>query len=286
MKLINLECPTCKTMFDIPKKSHIYQSKKGKEKFFCSIKCSRIKHVKIDKKCLTCEKVFMSSTNPKSNKCCSRRCASIFSQKHIDVEKTRQSVLDYHVKQGTIAVLEIRNCCFCKNLFDVNKKSNKRFCSRSCARKNNFLDDNFKKRSVERLKNRRNDMIKNGTWNVWKSRCEPSYPEKYFMEVLKNKNLKYEFNYSFGIYNIDFAFVENKIALEIDGQQHLKPERIESDARKDKLLIDNGWIVFRIPWKNPNSKSGKQFLLEKINEFVDFYDKRSSSLLVEGTIST
>jgi very-short-patch-repair endonuclease len=46
--------------------------------------------------------------------------------------------------------------------------------------------------------------------------------------------------YSVFPYFIDFAFVEQKIAIEIDGSQHLLPERKERDEKKDALLIEQG----------------------------------------------
>ena len=47
-------------------------------------------------------------------------------------------------------------------------------------------------------------------------------------------------------YFIDFAFVNEKIAVEIDGSQHLEEDRKKRDEEKDKLLISNGWKVLRI----------------------------------------
>jgi very-short-patch-repair endonuclease len=40
--------------------------------------------------------------------------------------------------------------------------------------------------------------------------------------------------------------------IEIDGQQHLLPERVISDRAKDKLLQDKGWTVYRISWQTDN----------------------------------
>lgn len=71
-----------------------------------------------------------------------------------------------------------------------------------------------------------------------------SYPEKLFQELL----IKYGFDKRYLIireycvfpYYIDFAFVDLKIAIEIDGSQHLLPERKKKDIKKDKLLITKG----------------------------------------------
>lgn len=41
-------------------------------------------------------------------------------------------------------------------------------------------------------------------------------------------------------YFIDFAFVDLKIAIEIDGSQHLLKDRKQRDELKDKLLTNNG----------------------------------------------
>lgn len=77
-----------------------------------------------------------------------------------------------------------------------------------------------------------------------------SYPEKLFQDEIINLKLheKYaiEREYSIFPYYIDFAFLNEKIAVEIDGSQHLLLEKKESDNKKDQLLINNGWSVIRI----------------------------------------
>lgn len=77
-----------------------------------------------------------------------------------------------------------------------------------------------------------------------------SYPEK----LMFNKFIELEYDKKYLIvreksvfpYFIDFAFENEKIALEIDGSQHLLPERLESDLLKDELLIKNEWSVIRV----------------------------------------
>jgi very-short-patch-repair endonuclease len=74
-----------------------------------------------------------------------------------------------------------------------------------------------------------------------------SYPEKLYIES-NGLDKKYSIirEYSVFPYFIDFAFVNQMVAIEIDGSQHLLPERKESDDNKDKLLNDLGWFVVRI----------------------------------------
>ncbi len=48
---------------------------------------------------------------------------------------------------------------------------------------------------------------------------------------------------------VDFAFEfdNNKIAIEIDGEQHNEPKQRETDTNRRKLLRDMGWTVIEIP---------------------------------------
>ena len=76
-----------------------------------------------------------------------------------------------------------------------------------------------------------------------------SYVEKMFNKFLVDNEYDKKYliirEYSVFPYFIDFAFVDLKIAIEIDGSQHLKKERHERDILKDELLNDNGWKVIR-----------------------------------------
>jgi very-short-patch-repair endonuclease len=110
-------------------------------------------------------------------------------------------------------------------------------------------------------------------WNIGKSRWnnEKSYPEKFFQKVIDNEfiNKKYECEYPIGIYSLDFAWVELKKAIEIDGDQHERFEEYKQrDERKDKLCAENGWQVLRIKWKDlynntkQKIKEAKQFIGE------------------------
>lgn len=80
-----------------------------------------------------------------------------------------------------------------------------------------------------------------------------SYPEKLFLDKLEMLNWGEKYSiireYCIFPYFIDFAFVNEKVAVEIDGSQHLLVDRKESDDKKDKLLLQNGWSVIRISEK-------------------------------------
>lgn len=109
-------------------------------------------------------------------------------------------------------------------------------------------------------------------WNIGKSRWnnEPSYPEKFFMQVIENEfdNKNYTREYSVGVYSIDFAWVEKKLAIEIDGDQHQRFNSYkERDERKDKVLAENGWKVMRIIWKDMCKDTKQHIKIAK--EFIE-----------------
>jgi very-short-patch-repair endonuclease len=91
-------------------------------------------------------------------------------------------------------------------------------------------------------------------WNIGMSRWnnEPSYPEKFFMQVIKNefKDKNYESEYPFGKFSIDFAWPHLKKAIEIDGEQHYRDKnQMRIDKEKNELLKQEGWQLLRIRWK-------------------------------------
>jgi very-short-patch-repair endonuclease len=79
-----------------------------------------------------------------------------------------------------------------------------------------------------------------------------SYPEKLFQQLIEKNELtkKYDIvrEYSFFPYFVDFAFINIKLAIEIDGSQHWKVQsKIDRDKAKEQLLIASNWKVYRIP---------------------------------------
>lgn len=103
------------------------------------------------------------------------------------------------------------------------------------------------------LRTKRIEWMKLNPLNTaWRTRNEPSYPEKLFMQICKETKLCDSYDivreYCVFPYFIDFAFVNAKVAIEIDGSQHwLDITRIENDKLKDRCLIEHGWRIMRIP---------------------------------------
>lgn len=95
-------------------------------------------------------------------------------------------------------------------------------------------------------------MRENPERTAWRT-SKISYPEKLF--VNKIRDLEWDKKYliirekSVFPFFIDFAFENHKIAIEIDGSQHLEETRKERDNQKDELLVSLGWKVIRFTEK-------------------------------------
>ena len=133
------------------------------------------------------------------------------------------------------------------------------------------LSETHKKKISEGMKKAH---IEGRAHNIGESRWnnKPSYPEKWFMEMLfkefqMKEGLEYKREYPFHRYSLDFAWIDKKKAIEIDGEQHERfIKQKERDKNKDELLKQEGWIFLRIAWKDifHNSKDW----IEKIKAFL------------------
>lgn len=120
--------------------------------------------------------------------------------------------------------------------------------------------------------------IAEGTFKGWMSRNVISYAEKFWIKVLDNNNIPYIKEYklpnpnSSQYYFLDFYIEigDRKIDLEIDGKQHLLPERIEHDRIRDEYVKSVGIEVYRIPWNRMVSEKGCQLMKEKIDKFLEY----------------
>ena len=132
-----------------------------------------------------------------------------------------------------------------------------------------ILSDSIKKKISNSMKKAhaegRAHNIGESRWNN-----EPSYPEKWFMEVIANEfnDKNYVREYPFHRYSLDFAWLDKKKCIEIDGDQHQRFEDYkERDKKKDKLLEKEHWKVLRLVWKDVFVSPKKFITLAK--DFID-----------------
>lgn len=92
-----------------------------------------------------------------------------------------------------------------------------------------------------------------------------NYAEEYFFNCLQNTN--FVSKYRILNYELDFADIEFKIDLEIDGDQHFVDKRIiEHDKQRNQKLIELGWTIYRVRWSEFQKQSfeQKKFLISSI----------------------
>jgi len=77
-----------------------------------------------------------------------------------------------------------------------------------------------------------------------------SYPEQVFENALIASNIT-GWTYAFrnGIYEYDFAFVDKKIDVEVDGGTHTSEKIKKIDARRDIFSKSQGWTIVRFTAK-------------------------------------
>ena len=144
----------------------------------------------------------------------------------------------YNIKSGTYLVNLLKGKI--RNLSESNKVAHKRYPERY----------KHTEESKSKLREKRLAFMKaHPEQTAWRQK-NMSYPEEMFLKFLNERGYADKFliqrEYSIFPYFIDFAFVDLKIAIEIDGSQHLLQERKAKDELKDALLIENGWRVIRI----------------------------------------
>ena len=107
--------------------------------------------------------------------------------------------------------------------------------------------------AVERSRTNIVKLIEDGKIGWGSISHKESYPEKCFREFIESlgyiKGRGFFQNYHVGSYWLDFAFVDEKRYVEIDGEQHLQDWHIEHDKKRDEWFQEQGWVGIRIPAK-------------------------------------
>jgi len=101
--------------------------------------------------------------------------------------------------------------------------------------------------------------------NSWHK--EPSYPEKFWKEVIENEfeDKNYVFQLVIYPYRVDFAWKHKMKIIEIDGVQHEK--RKEKDQKRDAFLKSKGWQILRLKWNGIFYQTKES--IEEAKKFID-----------------
>lgn len=241
-----------------------------------------------EKECSFCKKPFITKLGGKrEHKYCSRVCAngaiakSNIGKKHSEEFKQKLSHIlkERLARLGTSKKPDVEKVCpFCKNPFFV-KYSNRNIaecCSQSCSSKYRWLSETYRENHSKRVVK----MIKDGKFG-WRVRKELSFPERLYKQFLEENGFKNKFTNNHpickneldkdaGYYYLDFYFPEFNLDLEIDGQQHKKLDRIESDINRDESLRNRGYEIFRLEWRQITTQPGKEFLENQKKKLLEF----------------
>lgn len=231
--------------------------------------------------CIKCWKEFSYEEREfinKHSKFCSRSCANSRVHSKKTLNKISQSINDYNILnwRKRYKIIKKTTCLYCKKEFEYSSFWNyeRKCCSFVCSW-NLTTHKPLSSCSKMRLKYIRKIKYILGEAKWWTTRkWQTSYPEKFWEDVLKNNNIEFGREIKVWTFFIDFTFPWLNIALEIDWSQHLHPDRIEHDKRKDKYLKENWWDVYRIAWKSINNENWKKYMKEKIDLFLEYYKSK------------
>ena len=192
------------------------------------------------------------------------------------------TLLDYYVKYENF---KIPTCPYCSN----NRKQIRGLVFYETCTDNNCVTKKIKSRKTsDNTKSKISIALKlshkNGNHKGWSfinnDVNRRSYPEKFFINLLNNNELYSKYTIKekmpFSKYALDFAFLEIKTDVEIDGKQHFATKKaIIHDIERDNYLLNNGWNVYRISWVE--LKNNPQLIIENflnwLNENDNHYHK-------------
>lgn len=167
--------------------------------------------------------------------------------------KHKIKILDYYIKYENF---EIPKCKCGQNLKHKNGISFQKTCNdKNCLGKQRktFKHSEITKTRISKTMKKLQIEGKLKGWSINKDINRRSYPEKFFIKLLNSNNLYSKYTIieklSFDKYFLDFAIIDLKIDIEIDGQQHFRTEEaVNHDNHRDNFLLKNGWKVYRIAW--------------------------------------
>jgi very-short-patch-repair endonuclease len=224
------------------------------------------------KKCENCETEHDASYS--SGRFCSMKCSRGFSTK-VKRKEINEKV-SKKLNGRTLSKEHILNCT--KGMIDWSRTEEGRK-KRSENTKASYTDEKraiYSKRFSDRIKTPEfkaalskgiKKTVEEGNWPGWKTRMkgETSWAERYFMDRFDENNITYEREFKINRFWVDFAFIDKKIVLEIDGKQHEYIERKLHDEKRDIIIEKAGWKIFRIKW----AKVGDTNMYNELLKFIE-----------------
>jgi len=200
----------------------------------------------------------------------------------------------------TINNIEIPKCKICSNnvIFTGRRILNTCGCKeceskyRSIVQLNNY--DNHPEWRDRARNNRLKYLLNNQNFinTAWGKRAnrELSYLENWFIEnIILPNNLQEKYDiindYSVNPYFLDFAFINIKLDVELDGKCHFEngKQRIQHDIDRDNYLLNNGWKIFRISYLDNNEDTIKQFIDYLNTEIFEYNQKYYDNIILKGS---
>jgi very-short-patch-repair endonuclease len=187
-------------------------------------------------------------------------------QKYYDDNHTWRDIIKHFKMSNETLIKAIKN-----NLLIIRTKSDANVTAN--IKKTRILSDKTKQKISESRKKYLKEHPDQVPYLLNHSKNE-SFPEKYFESILTKTKLKYERYLQISIYELDFAFIDKKINLEIDGEQHYTDLKIiESNKNRNSFLENNGWKTIRIRWSD-YQKLNRIQKEEKILELIEIIENK------------
>lgn len=189
-------------------------------------------------------------------------------------KKMPDGYISYFAKNNVNLDRHTYICEFCKKEFYMslnNFKRHETFCKENPNRKKykgHSLSEDVKHQLSELMKEK-HKLGTAPTWAHLRGKNKISYPEQWLMKVIKNEQLNsnYIHEHPFYSFSLDFAWLEEKKVIEMDGRFHkISDKQKDCDKRKDELLEKDGWKELRIDWEYCCNNT--KLVIEQIKEFL------------------
>lgn len=195
-------------------------------------------------------------------------------KKHIKINKYSDDIIkDYNNKYTYNEIrrkykLQKSDIDYILDINNIEKRTQQESIKNGREKSNYKMSDETKQKISKKLSKAHSEGRHPGWSHINLDKSRRSYPEKIIYNLKNNDffQLLMEEKYPFGKYFLDFAFINKKIDLEIDGEQHYKEEAIIYDNIRNQYLNDNGWIVYRISWYD--LRNNRESELNKLKKFL------------------